>query len=88
MAYTSSRTVALALICLVTFAHMAWKTNLVTITNDIYPKHVVGSVSGIVAFGNGVGGTLFTYLTGHIVQAVLLRRACSYDGYACTRSRI
>lgn len=68
VAYTSSRTVALVLICLVTFAHMAWKTNLVTITNDIYPKNVVGSVSGIVAFGNGVGGTLFTYLTGHIVQ--------------------
>lgn len=68
VAYTSSRTTALVLICLVTFAHMAWKTNLVTITNDIYPKHVVGSVSGIVAFGNGVGGTLFTYLTGHIVQ--------------------
>jgi MFS transporter, ACS family, hexuronate transporter len=74
VAYTSSRTTALVLICLVTFAHMAWKTNLVTITNDIYPKHVVGSVSGIVAFGNGVGGTLFTFLTGHIVQRF------SYDG--------
>jgi MFS transporter, ACS family, hexuronate transporter len=68
VAYTSSRTTALVLICLVTFAHMAWKTNLVTITNDIYPKNIVGSVSGIVAFGNGVGGTLFTYLTGHLVQ--------------------
>ena len=68
VAYTSSRTAALALICLVTFAHMAWKTNLVTVTNDIYPRAVVGSVAGIVAFGNGVGGTLFTYLTGHIVE--------------------
>jgi MFS transporter, ACS family, hexuronate transporter len=68
VAYTSSRTTALALICLVTFAHMAWKTNLVTVTNDIYPRAVVGSVAGIVAFGNGVGGTLFTYLTGHIVE--------------------
>lgn len=68
VAYTSSRSAALALICLVTFAHMAWKTNLVTVTNDIYPRAVVGSVAGIVAFGNGVGGTLFTYLTGHIVE--------------------
>lgn len=68
VAYTSSRTVALALICLVTFAHMAWKTNLVTVTNDIYPRAVVGSVAGIVAFGNGVGGTLFTFMTGHIVE--------------------
>ena len=39
-----------------------------TITNDIYPTHVVGSVAGIVAFGNGLGGTLFTFLTGYIVQ--------------------
>jgi len=68
IAYTPSREVALALICLVTFAHMAWKTNIMTITNDIYPLRVVGSVSGIVAFGNGVGGTLFTFLTGIIVQ--------------------
>ncbi|MBX5497160.1 MAG: hypothetical protein IRZ15_17620, partial [Bryobacteraceae bacterium] len=52
----------------VTFAHMAWKTNLMTVTNDIYPVSVVGSVSGIVAFGSGLGGTLFTNLTGHIVQ--------------------
>ena len=68
IAYTPSREVALALICLVTFAHMAWKTNIMTITNDIYPLRVVGSVSGIVAFGNGVGGTLFTLLTGIIVE--------------------
>jgi ACS family hexuronate transporter-like MFS transporter len=68
IAYTPSRVTALALICLVTFAHMAWKTNIMTITNDIYPLRVVGSVSGIVAFGNGVGGTLFTMLTGVIVQ--------------------
>ena len=68
IAFTPSATVALVLICIVTFAHMAWKTNLVTITNDIYPVRVVGSVSGIVAFGSGLGGTLFTNLTGQMVQ--------------------
>ena len=65
---TTSNTIALVVICIVTFAHMAWKTNIMTITNDIYPTHVVGSVAGIVAFGNGLGGTLFTFLTGYIVQ--------------------
>ena len=68
VAFTTSRVWALVLICLVTFAHMAWKTNLVTLTNDLYPKKIVGTVSGIAAFGNGLGGTLFTYLTGYIVQ--------------------
>lgn len=44
------------------------ETNLVTVTNDLYPANIVGSLAGIVAFGNGLGGTLFTILTGWIVQ--------------------
>ena len=40
IAYTPSSAVALTVICIVTFAHMAWKTNLMTITNDIYPTQV------------------------------------------------
>jgi ACS family hexuronate transporter-like MFS transporter len=59
---------AMIVICIVTFAHMAWKTNLVTISNDIYPVSVIGSVSGMIAFGSGVGGTLFTNLTGQVVE--------------------
>ncbi len=68
IAFTPSSALALALICVMTFAHMAWKTNLTTITNDIYPTSVVGSISGVIAFGSGLGGTLFTNLTGHVVQ--------------------
>ncbi len=64
----SSSAVAMTLISVVTFAHMAWKTNLMTITNDIYPVGVLGSVAGIIAFGSGVGSTLFTNLTGQIVE--------------------
>ena len=65
---SASANVALVLICVVTFAHMAWKTNLQTVTNDVFPTSVVGSVSGIIAFGSGLGGTLFTNLTGWTVQ--------------------
>lgn len=68
IAYTPSRFFAVVLICIVTFSHMAWKTNLMTISNDIYPVQVVGSVSGIIAFGSGLGGALFTSLTGYVVQ--------------------
>ena len=66
--YTPSATMALAIISVVTFAHMAWKTNQNTVTNDIYPVQVVGSVAGIAAFGNGLGGAVFTWVTGQIVQ--------------------
>jgi ACS family hexuronate transporter-like MFS transporter len=68
IALTPSAAVAIVLICVVTFSHMAWKTALATMTNDIYPPHVVGSVSGMIAFGSGLGGTLFTSLTGFVVQ--------------------
>jgi MFS transporter, ACS family, hexuronate transporter len=68
IAFTPNNVVALGMICLVTFAHMGWKTNLMTMTNDVYPPATIGSVAGIVAFGSGVGATLFTNLTGWIVQ--------------------
>jgi ACS family hexuronate transporter-like MFS transporter len=72
VAFTGSTILALVMMCLATFCHMGWKTNLVTVTNDIYPTRLVGSVSGVIAFGSGLGGAVFTNVTGRIVQ---------YDSY-------
>jgi ACS family hexuronate transporter-like MFS transporter len=60
---------AIAMICFVTFSHMAWKTNLMTLTNDVYPVEVVGSAAGIVGLGSGLGGALSTPVVGWIVQS-------------------
>jgi len=60
---------AITIICVVTFSHMAWKTNQNTLTNDVFPKAVVGTASGMLAFGTGLGGTLFTWLTGLLVES-------------------
>ncbi len=68
IAYTPSSALALVIICLITGSHMGWKTNLMTLTNDVYPTRIVGSVAGIIAFGSGLGGTLFTNLTGRVVE--------------------
>lgn len=65
---TESTAVAVAIICVITFAHMAWKTNLMTMTNDVYPTSIVGSVSGLVGLGSGLGGFLFQPYVGHVVQ--------------------
>ncbi|MCX6552411.1 MAG: MFS transporter [Acidobacteria bacterium] len=67
IAVTPSATVAIALICLTTFCHMVWKTNLVTLTNDIYPTRLVGTLGGIVGMGSGLGGMLFTYVAGRAI---------------------
>jgi ACS family hexuronate transporter-like MFS transporter len=66
--HAPSRTLTIALICAVTFSHMVWKTNQNTLTNDVFPKQMVGTASGILAFGTGLGGTLFTWMTGFVVQ--------------------
>ena len=62
-------TQALALICVVTFSHMAWKTNLMTMTNDIFPVSVVGSAAGVVGLGSGLAGAISTPLVGRVVDA-------------------
>ncbi|MCI0391628.1 MAG: MFS transporter [Acidobacteria bacterium] len=58
----------IALISLVLLAHSSWKTNLVTMTVDIFPRRVVASVHGIVATGGGIGGALFTTLAGYVIE--------------------
>jgi ACS family hexuronate transporter-like MFS transporter len=67
VAFTNSA-IAIAAISLVLFAYMSWKTNLVTLTVDLYPESVVGSVSGLVGIGSGIGGAVFTATVGYLIQ--------------------
>lgn len=66
--FTESSTVAIVLICAVLFAHMSWKTNLMTMTVDIFPRSVVASAAGILGMGSGLGGVLFSSVAGHIIK--------------------
>ena len=59
---------SLVIISVVLGAHSAWKTNLVTLTVDIFPRHVVATVHGIVATGGGIGGALFTSVAGIVID--------------------
>ncbi len=68
VAYTESITVAIAMICVVSGCHMAWKTNLMTLTNDIYPERIVASAAGLIGVGSGLGGALVSPVTGYIIQ--------------------
>lgn len=60
--------VTLFLISVVLGAHSIWKTNLVTLTVDIFPRHVIATVHGIVATGGGIGGSIFTGLAGLVID--------------------
>ena len=58
----------MSLISIVLFIHSAWKTNLVTLTVDVFPRRVVASAHGIVATGGGIGGAVFTTLAGYLIE--------------------
>ena len=63
-----STPLSLLLISLVLGAHSAWKTNLVTLTVDIFPRNVVATVHGIVATGGGIGGAIFQSFAGQVID--------------------
>jgi ACS family hexuronate transporter-like MFS transporter len=82
------------LISLSLFAHNAWKTNLVTMTVDIFPRRVIGTVHGIVATGGGIGGAIITPLAGYVISWFSYTPLLAVMGvlhplaYLCARSLI
>jgi ACS family hexuronate transporter-like MFS transporter len=68
IAFTPSATLAVAMICLVLFAHMSWKTNLATLNVDLYPKEILASAAGLVATGSSIGGAVFTMISGYLIH--------------------
>jgi MFS transporter, ACS family, hexuronate transporter len=57
------------LISIATLGHGGWATTTQTIPGDIVPPRLVGTVYGITAFGGGIGASIFTYVTGRLVDS-------------------
>jgi ACS family hexuronate transporter-like MFS transporter len=64
---TDDLRVALGLISLATAAHQAWSANLFTITSDMFPKKMVGSVVGLGGIAGALGGMFMNLLTGGVL---------------------
>ncbi|MBN2273104.1 MAG: MFS transporter [Bacteroidales bacterium] len=65
----SNMWVSVLLISMATFAHQGYAANIFTIVSDIYPKNAVGSMIGLAGFAGAVGGTLFSFAVGLILEA-------------------
>jgi MFS transporter, ACS family, aldohexuronate transporter len=63
-----STTLTILIISVALFVHSASKTNLVTLTVDVFPRRVVASAHGIVGAGGGIGGAVFTTLAGYLIE--------------------
>jgi len=60
--------VAVGLISLAAAAHQGWSANLFTLTSDMFPRPVVGSVVGFGGMAGAVGGMLISIVVGEILQ--------------------
>ena len=59
---------AIAILSLAAAAHQGWSANLFTTPSDMFPKSAVGAVVGIGGMAGSVGGALFAYFAGHVLQ--------------------
>lgn len=66
--FTSDIWVAVAIISLATAAHQAWSATIFTTASDMFPKKAVSSVVGIGGMAGSVGGILFPFLVGIILE--------------------
>jgi ACS family hexuronate transporter-like MFS transporter len=58
--------VAVSLIALAASAHQAWAANMFSIVSDVFPRHAVGSVTGLIGTAGAIGGALAATFVGHI----------------------
>jgi ACS family hexuronate transporter-like MFS transporter len=67
-AQTTELWLAVGLIGLALAAHSAWSANLFTLTTDMFPRQVVGSVVGIGSMLGAVGGLFGATIGGFLLQ--------------------
>jgi ACS family hexuronate transporter-like MFS transporter len=60
---------AVLIVSVAAAAHQGWSANVYTLASDMFPPSAVASVSGIGGFAGAMGGVLFQWLTGRILDS-------------------
>ncbi len=66
--YTNGIWPAVWLISLAAAAHQAWSATIYTVAGDMFPKKILSSVIGIGGMAGSVGGILFPFLIGILLD--------------------
>jgi len=66
---TESKWTAAILITIAASAHQAWSANAYSLAGDMFPKRVVGSVTGLGGMGGAIGGIALFFVTGKVLEA-------------------
>jgi ACS family hexuronate transporter-like MFS transporter len=67
-ALTDDKWVAAILITIAASAHQAWSANVFSLAGDMFPKRVVGSVTGFGGMFGAAGGMVLFYITGKVLK--------------------
>jgi len=67
-AVTDNKWVAAVLITVAASAHQAWSANVFSLAGDMFPKRVVGSVTGFGGMFGAGGGLILFFVTGKILK--------------------
>ncbi|MBE7178025.1 MAG: MFS transporter [Mucilaginibacter polytrichastri] len=67
---TNSLYVAIGLISLATAAHQGWSANVYAVASNLFPSHMVASVTGFGGTAGSIGGVILGASTGYIVAAL------------------
>lgn len=63
-----SADISIALISVATFGYCGALANLLAIPGDLFPENAVASIWGLASMGSGIGGMLFSQMTGWMVS--------------------
>jgi len=67
-AITDNKWVAAVLITIAASAHQAWSANIFSLAGDMFPRRVVGSVTGLGGMIGAAGGMALFYITGKVLK--------------------
>jgi ACS family hexuronate transporter-like MFS transporter len=66
--FVGSPAASIALIALMAFVCYVWFINTAALVSDVFPERVVGSVQGLMGTTGCIGGMLFTWLAGFLLD--------------------
>jgi ACS family hexuronate transporter-like MFS transporter len=64
----NSAALCIALISTATFGYSGALANLLAVPGDVFPKGAVASIWGFASMGSGIGGMIFSLVTGWLVE--------------------
>ena len=59
---------AIFFVCIATFGHGAFSPSIMGLPADLFPKRAVATAYGVTGFGAGLGGLVFQYLVGLLLD--------------------